>query len=101
MIESIKEYVQNLKTPIVKAEKSGCILARIGVEGEKIETFVEIWTLETVNTVKNDEEGNLGIVVTIAILLKKIKIDNFLLEFKKITPTFKSLVIQYNFHIKS
>ena len=70
MIENVKEYVENLKkkTPIVKAEKSGCILARIGVEGEKIETFVENGTLETVNTVKKDQNGYLDIVVTMATL---------------------------------
>ncbi len=68
MIENIEKYVENLKkeNPIIKAEKSGCVLARIGIEGEKIETYVENGTLETVNTVKKDENGFLDVIITMA-----------------------------------
>ena len=78
MIENIKEYIENLKTkmPIVKAEKSGCILARIGQEGEQIKTFVSNGTLETVNRVKKNDKGKLDIVVTMASLNGEPVIDN-------------------------
>ena len=41
MIET-KTYVANLKkkSPIIKAKKTGFVLARLGIEGEKIETYV-------------------------------------------------------------
>ena len=77
MIENIKEYIENLKTktPIVKAEKSGCILARIGQEGEQIKTFVSNGTLETINRVKKNNKGELDIVVTMANLQGEPVID--------------------------
>lgn len=77
MVET-KTYVANLKkeSPIVKAKKTGFVLARLGIEGEKIETYVSNGTLETTNTVKVDENGNVGIIVTMVDKNKKAIVDN-------------------------
>ena len=77
MIENINEYITKLKEnkPAIKAQKTGYVLARIGVVGEQIETYVENGTLETVNCVKVDENGNPGIVITMANSDRKAVID--------------------------
>ena len=78
-IDDIREYVENLKkvSPLRYAEKIGCVMARIGVEGEKIFTYVSDGTLETVNRVKRDENGNLDIVATMADPSGKKIIDEY------------------------
>ncbi len=79
MIEDLKGYVEKLKStnPILKAEKTGCVVARIGQEGEHIDTYVSNGTLETSDVVKRDPDGNLGIVVTMADLSGNKIIDTF------------------------
>ncbi len=78
-IENINKYVENLKEKknILKAQKSGCVIARFGIENEEIKTFVENGTLETINKVKRDEEGNLDVIVTRADLSKNKVYDIF------------------------
>ena len=67
-IENVKKYVEELRkeSPVLHAEKNGYVLARIGMEGEVIVTYVSDGTLETVNHVKRDENGDLDVVVTMA-----------------------------------
>ena len=63
-IDSIQQYIESLKESafVFKAEKKGCVFARIGNEGEKIVTYVSSGDIETINTIKKDIDGNLGIV---------------------------------------
>ena len=67
-IEQIRAYAEGLqrKQPVLYAEKTGCILARIGKVGEEITTYVSNGTAETVNRVRPDGNGNPGIVATMA-----------------------------------
>lgn len=67
-IEDVKKYVEELRkeSAVLQAEKNGFVLARIGMEGEVIVTYVSDGTLETVNHVKHDENGDLDVVVTMA-----------------------------------
>ncbi|MBR0113056.1 MAG: hypothetical protein IJM02_04850 [Clostridia bacterium] len=67
-IGNIIEYVDSLKqkTPLTLAKKRGFIIARKGKENEEIATYVSNGILETVNTVILDENGEPGIVVSMA-----------------------------------
>ena len=67
-IVNVREYVDRLRkhAPTLYAKKNGCVMARIGKEGEEIATYVSNGTLETVNHVKRDESGALGVVVSMA-----------------------------------
>ncbi len=64
-IDNIQDYVnKNLhKKEIILAKKSSRIIARDGILGEEIKTFVENGTLETINIVK-ENENHIDIVVT-------------------------------------
>ena len=67
-IGSIRAYAEKLQKdhPALRAEKTGCVLARIGRVGEEITTYVSNGTLETTNRVRPDEKGNPGIIATMA-----------------------------------
>lgn len=64
-IDNIKDYVnKNLQNKeIFLAKKSSRIIAREGILGEEIKTFVENGTLETINTVK-ENKNHIDIIVT-------------------------------------
>ena len=76
-IENVKEYAERLRkrVPTLYAKKTGDVTARIGKEGEEIATYVSDGTLETVNRVKRDENGALGVVVSTADGARGIVVD--------------------------
>ena len=67
-IDNIQKYVETLRktVPAISAKKNGGVIARVGKEGEEIRTFVSNGILETINCVKRDKNGDLGIVATTA-----------------------------------
>ena len=77
MIENSKLFAEKLRKngPILKAEKCGWIIARVGEYGETIKTYVQNGIVETTNSVKTDENGNLDIVCTASDSIGNPKID--------------------------
>ncbi len=65
-LTDIREYAEAIKKlrGSFRAEKCAGVMARIGREGEEVATYVANGTLETVNRVKRDENGDLDVVVT-------------------------------------
>ncbi len=64
-IDNIEDYVnKNLQNKeIFLAKKSSRIIARDGILGEEIKTFVENGTVETINKVK-EANGQIDVVIT-------------------------------------